>query len=1350
MSNADFRIDRSVSSVPAGCGPSRPVGRRHGRATPWHRATLPLIMIVAVSLPLPSSAGDALPPVTVRVTWGGGEPKAWSGSVRLGGGARVERFLPLSCDQDANASLHVDGGTIAVHAASPRRFDGFDVIIQGWENGSLAIDLGGGGGTTAAAKLEVPIVELLSGSRQQPLDSQGNRVVVRRAPGDTIQVRFHETATDGAGPRGHAVRKPGEVVRMWVRPVIEARASSATDHELRLRLTAGGRQVFTGSSAIVRLDGDAGLLAPLAEIPVDVPLPTREGPCDVQFELVERGSLRWSRSIASRTVQMVTVAATPATESMGAMEVVYELDPGSPRLLDRLRRLPGVSVPQVPVPPIPMPSIRAPQLPLTGVPSLPRFPAVESLLPRSGGLLSVGSSTLEVHALGPVLRLPPAPSSDELSWEGIAIPVARPGIPHVVEVEYPTDQESAVAVAVVEPTAAAAGSPAGGLVSCEGGFRVKPAAFGAEPARMDVHRLVFWPKTRSPVVVLVNPSTRRPAVVGKVRVLAGPERLPASDRGPDLVAAAGRRSVHGFLPIPDFSRFGVSGRIDPESGAAIHDWETFFVGVTRCAERLRSQGADGGMLCVYADGAAVWPMAQAATGLRWDGGAFDERGADPERKNVVDLVCRVFEREGLGFVAAVECAGPLGRLEAAIARGGDDVAGLECVGRDGRPVAIAAGRRGRHYNILDPRVQDAVAAIVGDLAGVLGGSRAARGVAVLLGHDGWMHLPGVASPLDDTTMERFSRATGIEVPREGAGRFAARASLVEGPAREAWLDWRGGEIAAFHARLADVVRAGRPSLELHVALTTLLSDGPAAARFRPVLSAEEVAQDLLPEFGIDPTRIASHAGVVFVSPHVRGAGEDLVAEAALDRGNGSLSVLRRYAPVSRRGTILIERPLEAEMRGVSRTLGLAASADGSTMVPLHIVPAGAERVRPLAASLVASDLERVFDASLLLDDAPPRAVEAMRAFRSLPSAKLETLDRLPAPLVVRAASGDRSSWVALVNASSANCTATFSSTGDVVTVVDAVGGQPFERREEGGRPSWSVPLAPWEIRSLETTGAGTIGQVAVSHDDPTRAAIAARLASLRRRRASLESPTPLEVLDNPAFELDMAGGAIPGWELVEPARGSAEVVPSGGSRGGQAVRLASQHGLSTLQSNPFAAPPTGRLSVAAWLRLDGDSPQPPLRIAVEGREGDRQYYRFAPIGGGPGAMPLKAEWSQVVLQIDDFPTAGIEQVRVRFDLLGPGGVQIDDVRVFDLAFEESQRVQLSKTLAMVDHHLASGEVGACVVELEGHWPRFLMDFVEEKAAEATADSEPAAGRDVPDKAGPVRNGVLERMRRWWQ
>jgi hypothetical protein len=127
---------------------------------------------------------------------------------------------------------------------------------------------------------------------------------------------------------------------------------------------------------------------------------------EITLEAVERGGLRWTRPLATRTLQVVALAdAAESRPPAGDWGIVYELDPGSPKLHERLRRLPGRGLPTVPVPTIPLPAMPLPSLsrarvPLPPLPRLPEMtglpevpiPNVSAMVPRLSGLLATGHS----------------------------------------------------------------------------------------------------------------------------------------------------------------------------------------------------------------------------------------------------------------------------------------------------------------------------------------------------------------------------------------------------------------------------------------------------------------------------------------------------------------------------------------------------------------------------------------------------------------------------------------------------------------------------------------------------------------------------------------------------------------------------------------------------------------------------------------------------------------------------------------------------------------------------------------------------------------------------------------------
>jgi hypothetical protein len=116
------------------------------------------------------------------------------------------------------------------------------------------------------------------------------------------------------------------------------------------------------------------------------------------------------------------------------------------------------------------------------------------------------------------------------------------------------------------------------------------------------------------------------------------------------------------------------------------------------------------------------------------------------------------------------------------------------------------------------------------------------------------------------------------------------------------------------------------------------------------------------------------------------------------------------------------------------------------------------------------------------------------------------------------------------------------------------------------------------------------------------------------------------------------------------------------------------------------------------------------------------------------------------------PLTGLTALQVRFDLLGPGEVWIDDVELSDRRFSENEVKELSKLVTLIHVTLLNGQVGECLRLLDGYWPRFLEENVPLPSAEMMAErqtpSEPGAAKPAaePPAEPPPRTGFWNRMR----
>jgi hypothetical protein len=163
------------------------------------------------------------------------------------------------------------------------------------------------------------------------------------------------------------------------------------------------------------------------------------------------------------------------------------------------------------------------------------------------------------------------------------------------------------------------------------------------------------------------------------------------------------------------------------------------------------------------------------------------------------------------------------------------------------------------------------------------------------------------------------------------------------------------------------------------------------------------------------------------------------------------------------------------------------------------------------------------------------------------------------------------------------------------------------------------------------------------------------------------------------------------------------------------------------------------------LRVDNADVQPGLRLSVEGAHDGATYNPFAMVGGGAGAVPIPSDWaaSQFILKIEDVPADNLSDLRVRFDLVGPGAVWIDDVQLFHLEFSDNERYWLAELWGLAAMQLEDGRWGECQRELDGYWPRFLSANVPLVRQSQTAD---AATGSAGEKQATRPGAIGQRMK----
>ncbi len=119
--------------------------------------------------------------------------------------------------------------------------------------------------------------------------------------------------------------------------------------------------------------------------------------------------------------------------------------------------------------------------------------------PLGQGPLGSGTAQVIQHPLGRLTQLGPGGREPNVSWEAYPLSVAKPGQPHILEVDYPSDVIQTLGISILEPNAAGAIAPVG----LDSGCYTSQQQPGDAP-HWAKHRIYFWPRTAAPVVLLTN------------------------------------------------------------------------------------------------------------------------------------------------------------------------------------------------------------------------------------------------------------------------------------------------------------------------------------------------------------------------------------------------------------------------------------------------------------------------------------------------------------------------------------------------------------------------------------------------------------------------------------------------------------------------------------------------------------------------------------------------------------------------------------------------------------------------------------------------------------------------------
>ncbi len=559
------------------------LGNLRGRcaSTRIYRCAL-IIALLAVLLNVTRSTSEAAEPrnVRLRVQWQDDHHAHCRGSIAIDQG-KIVHLQNLSFDGLTTGGIFIASGNQKVSIEPRGVVDQAGIIIHAQlpDEATVSIELHG---ITPGEpqRLSVPLKEITEDPQSHALTAH-RRVWISRVAGDGLHVDLGQD---------FMLFEPGQKL-----PLVVSSNSSTLPRSTALRCQvslakARGGAVAANETIDVRTDE----FGQFAKLQPNLMVPAEEGAYDLQVSIVQPQRFQRDRVVATHVTQICVVASSAVAspepvanlpiDSDGDWQPVATFELTAPNLDDNqwLReRIPNW-----------VPSSLQPEAPDVWANEVPQ--------PRD--LLGV-----KVHDLA------------AKAWYLKQLTALTPGKPHLAVIQVPAAEAASLQVSIIEP------DPSGNIqpIQIDTALVVQKPLI-ASPQQWVEQRIVFWPRTAQPILLLANHSPHNSVAVAPVKILGGPEHLPAltaaaksftnadpanssEPNSSDPIGSRGRSTLMYFEKPSIADAFGASLVKDPVNGANLHDWVTFHESATRMIEYLRWAGYNGAMITVSSEGGRFIP-----------------------------------------------------------------------------------------------------------------------------------------------------------------------------------------------------------------------------------------------------------------------------------------------------------------------------------------------------------------------------------------------------------------------------------------------------------------------------------------------------------------------------------------------------------------------------------------------------------------------------------------------------------------------------------------------------------------------------------------------------------------------
>jgi hypothetical protein len=554
-----------------------------------------------------------------------------------------------------------------------------------------------------------------------------------------------------------------------------------------------------------------------------------------------------------------------------------------------------------------------------------------------------------------------------------------------------------------------------------------------------------------------------------------------------------------------------------------------------------------------------------------------------------------------------------------------------------------------------------------------------------------------------------------------------------------WSLWKQQQLSKLYKDIAaDINRFSKMSaandnqypLRLYLSTAELYETVAIQRQAFPTLPPSNMLINITHNMSINPALTRDVKNLVWLSPHRANPVVDPVLQNVDIELAHSVGVHQLFAQADLHGAVFFHAPTTAQLPLLDAKSPWGA-ANTRTWFANTITPSHFYNRQRFISKLAKTDCRVLVDGGWFLPLGQEDHVRNLFAtYQQLPDVTFETIKNkphpVPQPLVIRryvdsGSKDDIQTYLYVLNNSPWAVTAQI----DINMQPDGVPVSLSQKSKSSYRwhlngATWQVVMEPFDLVAIRIDRVEAwVVSAAVQFNKGVIPKLQKNILEVNQQLSRLEQPTA-RLIRNGDFEDRSVPSAVNGW-IFDKSVGNLASVQTGGAQQGQRYlelqRTATSQNILWVRSEPFAVPTTGRIAFTVWLRTKDPAQAPTLRLAIEGKYNGQPYYRPRTIGGietgraskQPRAL-LQANWTRYVIVVDDLPVRGLTDIRVGFDLMSAGQVEIDNLQVYDLWFQPREYRELMKEVSLAYAHQKQGRVADSYRFLNAFWPRYISRY----------------------------------------